>query len=76
MVSGQACNPPDLINVVLFPLVEELYGTQYQNGFFFIINVGSGFLNISSIVGYASCPFRGHFRPSFNLMILTLFLPR
>jgi len=23
--------------------VEELYGTQYQNGSFFLINVGSGF---------------------------------
>ena len=33
-VSGQACNLLNPIDLFLFPLVEEFYGTRYQSGSF------------------------------------------
>jgi len=50
-VSGKACNPPDPHWFLLsFFAVEELYGAWYQSGSFSLINVGSGFHSLRSVV--------------------------
>jgi len=45
---------PDILFSFLFA-VEELYGTRYQNGSFFLINVGSGFHCLRSFSLNFSC---------------------
>jgi len=42
-VSGQACKPPDPHGYLIFPLVEEVYGTWYQGYSFSLINMGNVF---------------------------------
>jgi hypothetical protein len=38
----------------LFPLVEDFYGTRFQSGSFFLINVGSDFHCLRSF--FRTCP--------------------
>jgi hypothetical protein len=42
-VSGQACSLPDPLDLLITPLVEDFYSTQYQSGSFSLEDVGSGF---------------------------------
>jgi hypothetical protein len=54
-VSGQACNYMIPIDLFLFLLVEEFFGTRYQNGSIFLTNVGSDFHCLRSFIFFFSC---------------------